>query len=107
MTTCQFCKYMHLSKFISDLLSFVITINITVQCHASTVYESCVCLSVCHKSVFYWKAKRRIMQTMLHDNPGTLFFWDPINKKSYAELMPNLGQTLDIRKTWDISPINK
>jgi len=23
----------------------------------------------------------------------------PINKKSYAELMPNLGQTLDIRKT--------
>jgi len=30
-----------------------------------------------------------------------------INKKSYAELMPNLGQMLDIRKTWDISPINK
>ena len=25
--------------------------------------------------------------------------WGPINKKSYAELMPNLGQTLDIRKT--------
>jgi len=36
-----------------------------------------------------------------------LFTRGPINKKSYAELMPNLGQTLDIRKTWDISPINK
>jgi len=50
----------------------------TAQRYASAVYAMalCLCLSVCHTSVFYTKtAKRRITQTTPHDSPGTLGFW--------------------------------
>jgi len=30
----------------------------TVRCHASAVYAGVVCLSVCDKSLFYWKRKQ-------------------------------------------------
>ena len=51
-----------------------------------------VCRSVCHKSVFYTEtAKRRIMQTTLHDGPGNLVFLFRRSRQNSFGVTPNGG----------------
>jgi len=33
-----------------------IQLTFTTRCHASAVYAIIVCMSVCHKSVYYWNS---------------------------------------------------
>jgi len=48
-----------------------------------------VCLSVCHKWVFYTEtAKRMITQTTPHDSPGTLVFCCRRSRQTRTQLPP-------------------
>ena len=66
--------------------------DFTAPRHASAVYAVVVCLSVCHKSVFYTKTtKRRITQTTPHDSSGTLLFCCRRSQQNSNEVTPSGG----------------
>jgi len=67
----------------------------TARCYASAVLAMGLCLSVsvsvCHKSEFTKMAKRKITQTTLHDNPGTLVFWCQRSPRNSTGVTPYRG----------------
>ena len=67
--------------------------------HFLRFYRAMLCIrstshgpvSVCHKSEFYYKSKRRITQTTPHDSPETLVFWCQRSTRNSTGITPYEG----------------